>query len=48
LHQLSAGDRREELADVVGGMRKLLIAIYSVGKSRRPFVPHLGPQETPA
>jgi hypothetical protein len=29
-------------------MRKLLLAIYSVAKSGRPFVPHLTPQETPA
>jgi transposase len=33
---------------VVAAMRKLLLAIYSVAKSRRPFVPHLTPQETPA
>jgi transposase len=33
---------------VVAAMRKLLVAIYSVAKSRRPFVPHLTPQETPA
>jgi transposase len=33
---------------VVAAMRKLLLAVYSVAKSRRPFVPHLTPQETPA
>jgi transposase len=33
---------------VVAAMRKLLVAIYSVAKNRRPFVPHLSPQETPA
>lgn len=33
---------------VVAAMRKLLIAVYSVAKNRRPFVPHLTPQETPA
>ena len=33
---------------VVAAMRKLLGAIYSVAKSRRAFVPHLSPQETPA
>jgi transposase len=33
---------------VVAAMRKLLLAIYSVAKNRRPFVPHLSPQETPA
>lgn len=32
----------------VAAMRKLLLAVYSVAKSRRPFVPHLTPQETPA
>jgi hypothetical protein len=30
---------------LVAAMRKLLLAIYSVAKSRRPFVPHLTPQE---
>jgi len=33
---------------VVAAMRKLLLAIYSVAKHRRPFVPHLNPQEVPA
>jgi len=33
---------------VVAAMRKLLLAIYSVAKNRRAFVPHLSPQETPA
>lgn len=33
---------------VAAAMRKLLVAIYSVAKYRRPFVPHLTPQETPA
>lgn len=33
---------------VVAAMRKLLVAIYSVARNRRPFVPHLSPQETPA
>jgi transposase len=33
---------------VVAAMRKLLLAIYSVAKNRRPFVPHLSPQKTPA
>jgi transposase len=33
---------------VVAAMRKLLLAIYSVAKNRRPFVPHLSAQETPA
>ena len=33
---------------VVAAMRKLLVAVYSIAKSRRPFVPHLTPQETPA
>lgn len=33
---------------VVAAMRKLLLAVYSVAKSRRPFVPHLNPQEMPA
>jgi transposase len=33
---------------LVAAMRKLLVAIYSVAKNRRPFVPHLSPQETPA
>jgi transposase len=33
---------------VVAAMRKLLLAVYSVAESRRPFVPHLTPQETPA
>jgi hypothetical protein len=29
-------------------MHKLLLAVYSVAKHRRPFVPNLTPQETPA
>lgn len=33
---------------LVAAMRKLLVAIYSVAKHRRPFVPHLTPQESPA
>lgn len=33
---------------LVAAMHKLLLAIYSVAKNRRPFVPHLTPQETPA
>jgi hypothetical protein len=33
---------------VVAATRKLLPAVYSIAKSRRPFVPHLTPQETPA
>lgn len=33
---------------VIAAMRKLLVAIYSVAKNRRPFVPHFTPQETPA
>jgi hypothetical protein len=33
---------------VVAALRKLLVAIYSVAKNRRPFVPHVRPQETPA
>jgi len=33
---------------IVAAMRKLLLAVCSVAKSRRPFVPHLTPQETPA
>ncbi len=33
---------------IIAAMRKLLVAIYSVAKARRPFVPHLTPQETPA
>lgn len=31
---------------LVAAMRKLLIAVYTVAKHRRPFVPHLTPQET--
>jgi transposase len=33
---------------VIAAMRKLLVAVYSVAKNRRPFVPHFTPQETPA
>lgn len=33
---------------LVAAMRKLLIAVYAVAKHRRPFVPHLVPQETRA
>jgi len=33
---------------MVAAMRKLLLAIYSVAKNRRPFVPHLTAWETPA
>jgi len=33
---------------VVAAMHKLLLAVYSVAKHRRPFVPNLTPQETPA
>src|SRR5437773_1638345 len=33
---------------IVAAMRKLLIAVYAVAKSRRPFVPHVISQETPA
>lgn len=33
---------------IIAAMRKLLVAIYSVAKNRRPFVPHFTPQETPA
>lgn len=33
---------------MVAAMRKLLLAVYSVAKHRRPFVPHLTPQEAPA
>lgn len=33
---------------LVAARRKLLVAVYSVAKSRRPFVPHFTPQETPA
>jgi hypothetical protein len=33
---------------LVAAMRTLLLAVYSVAKHRRPFVPHLIPQETPA
>lgn len=33
---------------LVAAMRTLLTAISSVAKHRRPFVPHLTPQETPA
>jgi transposase len=33
---------------LVASMRKLLLAVHSVAKSRRPFVPHLHLQETPA
>jgi transposase len=33
---------------IVAAMRKLLLAVYSVARSRRPFVPHLTPQEMPA
>lgn len=33
---------------LVAAMRKLLIAVYTVAKTRRPFVPHLVPQETRA
>jgi transposase len=33
---------------VIAAMHKLLIAVYAVAKSRRPFVPHLVGQETPA
>ncbi len=33
---------------IMAAMRKLLVAVYSIAKSRRPFVPHLTPQETPA
>jgi transposase len=33
---------------LVAAMRKRLVAIYSVAKNRRPFVPHFTPQETPA
>jgi hypothetical protein len=31
---------------VIAAMRKLLVAVYTVAKTRRPFVPHLIPQET--
>lgn len=33
---------------LVAAMRKLLLAVYSVAKNRRPFAPHLTPQERPA
>lgn len=33
---------------LVAAMRKLLVAVYTVAKHRRPFVPHLTPQETGA
>jgi transposase len=33
---------------LVAAMRKLVLAIYSVAKSRRPFVPHITPQERSA
>lgn len=33
---------------MVAAMHKLLLAVYSVAKHRRPFVPHLTPQEAPA
>lgn len=33
---------------LVAAMRKLLVAIYSVAKHRRPFAPHFTHQETPA
>jgi transposase len=33
---------------LIAAMRKLLIAVYTVAKTRRPFVPHLIPQETGA
>lgn len=33
---------------MVAAMRKLLVAVYSVAKHRRPFVPYVVPQETPA
>jgi transposase len=33
---------------IIAAMHKLLLAVYSVAKHRRPFVPHLRTQETPA
>jgi transposase len=33
---------------VVAAMHKLLLAVHSVARSRRPFIPHLAPRETPA
>jgi len=33
---------------LVAAMRKLLVAVYTVAKHRRPFIPHVMPQETPA
>lgn len=32
---------------LIAAMRKLVTAIYSVAKNRRPFVPHLSPAEVP-
>jgi transposase len=33
---------------LVAAMRKLLTAVYSVAKHRRPFIPHVRSTEVPA
>jgi transposase len=42
-----ARGKRAKVA-LIAAMRKLLTAIFSVAKSKRPFVPHLTLKEMPA
>ena len=44
---LRARGKRAKVA-LIAAMRKLLTAIFSVAKSKRPFVPHLTTKEMPA
>jgi len=45
--QLRARGKHAKVA-LIAVMRKLLTAVYSVAKSKRPFVPHTKPREVPA
>jgi len=45
--QLRARGKHAKVA-LIAAMRKLLTAVYSVAKSKRPFVPHTKPREVPA